>query len=81
MPFPTLCLQGTKLEIESVLRETCDHVLTDPSITRDKAQMRAVALQILGEAYMGVRKDGQGQGDESEYVRVETKNSRAREGR
>jgi hypothetical protein len=74
------CLQGAKLEIESVLRETCDRILTAPNITRDQAQMRAVALQILGEAYMSVKKDGQ-QGDESEYVRVETKSSRAREGR
>lgn len=73
--------QGTKLEVESVLRETCDRVLEDPSITRDKAQLRAVALQILGEAYAAVKKDGQGQVDESEYVRVDTRNSRAREGR
>ncbi|KAF8885216.1 X-domain of DnaJ-containing-domain-containing protein [Infundibulicybe gibba] len=68
--------KGTKLEVESVLRETCDRVLGDPNITRGKAQLRAVALQILGEAYMSVKKDG---GEESEYVRVETKNSRARE--
>ncbi|KAJ8455241.1 hypothetical protein ONZ45_g19001 [Pleurotus djamor] len=74
--------KGTKLEIESVLRETCDLVLGDPNITRDKAQMRAVALQILGEAYMSVRKDGEGPSiDESEYVRVDTRSSRAREGK
>lgn len=69
--------QGTKLEVESVLRETCDRVLGDPSITREKAQLRAVALQILGEAYMAVKKEEHG--EESEYVRVETKSSRARE--
>ena len=75
-------MQGAKLEIESVLRETCDRVLEDPSIPRAKAQLRAVALQILGEAYMSVRKDTdsiEGANEESEYVRVETKNSRKRD--
>ncbi|KAF9003985.1 X-domain of DnaJ-containing-domain-containing protein [Cyathus striatus] len=73
--------KGTKLEVESVLRETCDRVLGDPNISREKAQLRAVALQMMGEAYMNVKKrDGvPGLGDE-EYVRVDTKNSRARDG-
>lgn len=63
-----------------MLRETCDKVLEDPSITRDKAQLRAVALQVLGEAFMAARKDDV-PNEESEYVKVETKNSRARENR
>jgi hypothetical protein len=56
-------------------------------MSRDKAQLRAVALQILGEAYMNVKKDApnsnpvvnDGVPEESEYVRVDTKSSRARE--
>ncbi len=72
-------VQGTKLEIESVLRETCDRILEDPSIPRQRAQLRAVALQILGEAYMSVRKDEEEAQEESEYVRVETNNSRKRD--
>ncbi|KAJ7074539.1 DnaJ-domain-containing protein [Mycena amicta] len=69
--------KGAKLEIESVLRETCDRILEDPTITREKSILRAVALQILGEAYSGVSKEGQATiGDDSEYVRVETKQSR-----
>lgn len=71
--------KGTKLEIESVLRETCDRILEDPSIPRSKAQLRAVALQILGEAYMAVKKDGEETREESEYVKIETKNSRQRD--
>ncbi|KAG5641111.1 hypothetical protein DXG03_005974 [Asterophora parasitica] len=71
--------KGTKLEIESVLRETCDRVLEDPNITREKAQLRAVALQILGEAFTTARKDDGS--NEDEYVRIETKNSRARDRR
>jgi curved DNA-binding protein CbpA len=81
--------KGAKLEIELVLRETCDIVL-DPgpspsAASQTTANMRAVALQILGEAYASVKKDDAAPGDdpappdESEYVRVETKASRARE--
>ncbi|KAH7912101.1 DnaJ-domain-containing protein [Hygrophoropsis aurantiaca] len=68
--------KGTKLEVESVLRETCDRVLEDPSINRSKAQLRAIALQILGESYVAVKKDHEPTIDESEYVRVDTKGSR-----
>lgn len=70
--------QGTKLEIESVLRETCDRILEESSLARNKAQLAAIALQILGEAYMAVKKDDEPR-DESEYVRIETKESRQRE--
>ncbi|KAI0076667.1 DnaJ-domain-containing protein [Panus rudis PR-1116 ss-1] len=71
--------KGTKLEIESVLREVCDLILEDPNVPRNKAQLRAVALQILGEAYMSVKKDEEGASPESEYVKIETKNSRQRD--
>ena len=70
--------QGTKLEVESILRETCDRLLSDSTISREKAQLRAVALQILGEAYMNVKKDAPEDG--SDYVKIDTKSSRAREG-
>jgi len=71
--------KGAKLEIESVLRETCDRILEDPSIPSEKAHLRAVALQMLGEAYMSVRKEDEERKDENDYVRVETKSSRSRE--
>jgi hypothetical protein len=71
--------QGTKLEVESILRETCDRLLSDTAISREKAQLRAVALQILGEAYMNVKKDSPEDG--SDYVKIDTRSSRAREGR
>lgn len=67
--------QGAKLEIESVLRETCDKVLEDPSVTPLKANLRAVALQILGEAYMSVRKEDEEKSEDHEYVRIDTKGS------
>ncbi|KAG1748163.1 DnaJ-domain-containing protein [Suillus lakei] len=71
--------KGTKLEIESVLRETCDRVLEDLTISRPKAQLRAVAMQILGESYVAVKKDADGHADESEYVRIDTKSSREKD--
>lgn len=71
--------KGTKLEIESVLRETCDRVLEDLTISRPKAQMRAVAMQILGESYVAIKKDIDGHPDESEYVRIDTKSSREKD--
>jgi hypothetical protein len=60
----------------------------DPAIASDKAQLRAIALQVLGEAYMNVKKDAPSSNplvnsgsEESEYVKVDTKSSREREGR
>ncbi|KAG6908621.1 hypothetical protein DXG01_003946 [Tephrocybe rancida] len=46
-----------QLEVELVLRETCDATLEDPRISKDKTQLRAVALQILGESFMAARGD------------------------
>ena len=47
---------------------------------RNKAILRAVALQILGDAYMAVQKDDEAtRNEESEYVKVDTKNSRQRD--
>ncbi|KAF9242843.1 DnaJ-domain-containing protein [Melanogaster broomeanus] len=57
----------------------CDRVLEDPSIPRTKATLRAVALQILGESYVAVKKDSDSVPDEGEYVRVDTKSSRERD--
>lgn len=44
----------------------------------NKLKLRAQALQIMGEAYTGVRKDG---GEEDDYVRIDTRSSKEREGR
>jgi len=49
--------------------------LEDPSITPAKANLRAIALQILGEAYMSVRKEDEERKEENEYVRIDTKGS------
>jgi hypothetical protein len=41
--------------------------------------MRAVAMQILGESYVAIKKDVDGHPDESEYVRIDTKSSREKD--
>jgi len=41
--------QGAKLEVESIVRETSEKVLSDPSISREKRELRAVALGMMGE--------------------------------
>ena len=72
--------KGAKLEIESVLRETCDRVLANPSLTPQKMHLRALALQILGDAFSRVRKDENGvEGSDAEYVRIDTRASRERD--
>jgi len=71
--------KGARLEIQSILRETCDRVLGSPDLPREKRQLRSVALGILGEAYQSVKKDDDEQAAESEYVRVDTKASRERD--
>ncbi|KAG8911514.1 hypothetical protein FRC01_005674 [Tulasnella sp. 417] len=70
--------KGAKLEIDSVLRETCDRILGDERVPKDKVIARATALGMLGDAYLAVRKDSE---TESEYVKVDTKASRERDAR
>ncbi|KAI9183659.1 DnaJ-like protein [Blastocladiella emersonii ATCC 22665] len=47
--------KGSKLEVQSVLREVCDRVLGDKSLPKEKTRRRAVALKIVGQAYMDVK--------------------------
>lgn len=54
-------------------------MLEDPAVTVEKRQLRAVALQIMGEAFSSVKKDTEEQQEEAEYVRVDTRASKERE--
>ncbi|CAO3613217.1 unnamed protein product [Mucor fragilis] len=49
--------RGSKLEVESVLREVCDRVLTDPTVPRETLKSRAIGLRIIGTIYMKVKAD------------------------
>lgn len=41
--------KSAKLEVEGVIRETCDKVLSDPEVSREKRDLRAAAMQLMGE--------------------------------
>lgn len=49
--------RGSKLEVESVLREVCDRVLTDPTVPRETLKNRALGLKIIGSIYQRVKSD------------------------
>ncbi|KAI9244431.1 X-domain of DnaJ-containing-domain-containing protein [Helicostylum pulchrum] len=49
--------RGSKLEVESVLREVCDRILTDQSVSRETLKNRAVGLKIVGMIYQRVQAD------------------------
>ncbi|KAI9493137.1 X-domain of DnaJ-containing-domain-containing protein [Zychaea mexicana] len=49
--------RGSKLEVESVLRDVCDKVLSDTTVSKETRKERAVALRIIGGVYSKVRPD------------------------
>ncbi|WVF68018.1 hypothetical protein IAT40_002780 [Kwoniella sp. CBS 6097] len=70
--------KGAKLEVEGIIRETCDKVLSDPSVPKEKRDMRALALGLMAEAYLGIRKDEESQ-PADDFVKVDTPASKQRE--
>ncbi|EST05800.1 DNAJ-containing protein, X-domain protein [Kalmanozyma brasiliensis GHG001] len=84
--------KGAKLEVESVIREVSEAVLYDTQIGKETQRLRAQALGIVGEIYMGVKKDkedaapavGAGESEANaaggdEFVKVDTKASKERD--
>ncbi|KAI7849331.1 X-domain of DnaJ-containing-domain-containing protein [Circinella umbellata] len=49
--------RGSKLEVESVLRDVCDKVLEDENATKETRKQRAIALRIIGNVYTKVQPD------------------------
>ncbi|CAG8448730.1 13570_t:CDS:2 [Ambispora leptoticha] len=49
--------KGSKLEVESVLREVCDRVLTDTKVQKAILRKRAEGLKIIGSIYENVKPD------------------------
>ncbi|KAK9761971.1 DnaJ-like protein [Basidiobolus ranarum] len=50
--------RGSKLEVESVLRDVCDTVLRDPSCTKPVLKRRAQALKMVGQIFEKVTPEG-----------------------
>merc|ERR1712093_504190 len=48
--------KGAKLEVESIIREVCDRILSEKGMSEAQLDRRATALQILGEVYAFVKK-------------------------
>lgn len=69
--------KGAKLEVESVLRETCDLVLGDPAVPREKRDLRAAALHLMGEAFASISSEPSAPSED--YVRIETAASKQRD--
>ena len=42
------------MEIESVLRDVCDKVLSDPTVPKETLKNRAAGLKIIGTIYKKV---------------------------
>ncbi|CAO3595096.1 unnamed protein product [Absidia cylindrospora] len=49
--------RGSKLEVESVLRDVCDKVLADPTASRETRKQRAIGLRMIGTLYQKVKAD------------------------
>ncbi|GAA94051.1 hypothetical protein E5Q_00698 [Mixia osmundae IAM 14324] len=65
--------KGTKLEVESVVREVCDRVLGESGITLEEQRRRCAGLAILGQVYAAVRKTDDVSSGDRDYVRIDTK--------
>lgn len=79
--------KGAKLEVESVIREVSEAVLYDSSIGKETQRLRAQALGIVGDIYMGIKKDKHGANADAnpndapvdDFVKVDTKASKDRD--
>ncbi|KAL0080109.1 X-domain of DnaJ-containing-domain-containing protein [Phycomyces blakesleeanus] len=49
--------RGSKMEVESVLREVCDTVLSDSTASKNTLKARAMGLKIIGTVYQKVKAD------------------------
>ncbi|CAG8977284.1 hypothetical protein HYALB_00010904 [Hymenoscyphus albidus] len=59
----TAAWRGSKLEIQSVLRDVCDELLNDKKVPMAKRLERAQALVISGEIFAKVQRNAEEEGD------------------
>jgi len=60
--------RGSKLEIEGVLRDVCDEVLSDAKCTKTDLANRIHALSLIGTIYQAVVSDEPASGSEEQQV-------------
>jgi len=49
--------RGSRFEIQGVLREVCDRVLGDKTVSLEKRVQRAEALMMVGKIFAGAERD------------------------
>ncbi|KKA29827.1 hypothetical protein TD95_000436 [Thielaviopsis punctulata] len=59
----TAAWRGSKFEIQSVLREVCDNVLTDKKVSNSKRVERAQALVLIGDIFLKAQRTAEEEGD------------------
>ncbi|KAL5600949.1 hypothetical protein BROUX41_005783 [Berkeleyomyces rouxiae] len=59
----TAAWRGSKFEIQSVLREVCDTVLTDKKVSSSKRLERAQALVLIGDIFVKAHRTAEEEGD------------------
>lgn len=64
--------RGSKFEIQSVLRDVCDQVLSDKSIKLEKRVERAHALVLAGNIYAKAERDPEEEGDYMAFEQLMT---------
>jgi len=69
--------KGVKLEVESVVREAAEQVLSEPNVSKEKLHLRVVALEYMAQAFLSIRKEGESASDD--FVKVDTPASKQRE--
>ncbi|KAG9237446.1 X-domain of DnaJ-containing-domain-containing protein [Amylocarpus encephaloides] len=59
----TAAWRGSKFEIQSVLRDVCEEILNDKTVSMEKRLERAQALVISGEVYSKAQRNPEEEGD------------------
>lgn len=62
--------RGSKFEIQSVLREVCDRVLTDKSVRLEKRVERAQAMVLIGNIFRTAQRSPEEEGEFMEFERL-----------
>ncbi|GAO49311.1 DnaJ-domain-containing protein [Saitoella complicata NRRL Y-17804] len=71
--------RGTKWEIQGVLRDVCDRVLNDKSVSAAKRQLRAEALWMVGRIFKAVVPEEGDEGRELERLVAESSRKKKKE--
>ncbi|KAF2756256.1 DnaJ domain protein [Pseudovirgaria hyperparasitica] len=75
----TAAWKGSKMEIQSVLRDVCDKVLNDKAVKLEKRVERAEALMLIGPMFAKAERDPEEQGDFMAFEELMAESARKKE--